>query len=135
MTTTTTATQLETSKHTWVPYAAIAAGAGFVLKFVLIIITEDKVDTAAAVLYLGSLLIAIAAAIGAGLRARHGRRAIVAVALSVGVVAYIMGLGDLLKPLFEAFSDKQYVIDEGMIAVLGVVLLALGAFSKTREPV
>ena len=51
------------------------------------------------------------------------------------VVAYLMGLGDLLKPLVEPFTDTQYVIDEAMVAFLGVVLLALGALGKRRETV
>jgi hypothetical protein len=130
MTTTTATHDAVETRHSWVPYAAIVAGAGFVLKFVLIVITEDKVDTAAAILYLGSAAVAIAAAIGTGLRARHGRRALVAVTLSFAVVAYLMGVGDLLKPAFEAFTDKQYVIDEGVVAVFGVILLALGARAK-----
>jgi peptidoglycan/LPS O-acetylase OafA/YrhL len=125
-------------KHNWVPYAAIIAGASLLLMTVLIFTTKDDVsDSVAVPLYLGGLLLALAAAVGTGLRMRRGRRAIVAVGLSMLVVAWAMGIGDLLTPIFEAlFGDKEYVGDQGPIGLFGAVLVALGARAKVadREP-
>jgi hypothetical protein len=124
--------------HSWVPYAAIAAGASLLVMTVLVFATEDKVsDATAAPFYLAGLLLAVAAAIGAGLRSRPGRRLLIAVPLVVLIVAWAMGLGDFTTPVFEAlFGDKKYVGDQGPIGLLGVVLLALGARAKIadREP-
>lgn len=97
--------------------------------------TDGAADTATGLLYLGGLALALAAAIGTGLRARRGRRTLVAVGLSVAVVAWIMGVGDLVEPVVDAFSDTQYVIHEAMILVIGLALLALGALSRRRETV
>lgn len=124
--------------HRWVPYVAVAAGAAYVLKVALIWGSDDTAnDAVVGVLYLGGLLLGIAAGIGAGLRQPRGRRAVVAVALPVLLVAWVMGLGDLLKPVFGAFSDAEHVQVEGPLLVLGLVLLALGArarLSGDREP-
>jgi hypothetical protein len=116
-------------KHSWVPYAAIAAGASLLVMTVLVFATEDKVsDSTAVPFYFAGLLLGIAAAIGAGLRSRPGRRLLVAVPLAVLVVAWAMGLGDFTAPLFEAvLGDKEYIGDQGPIGLLGAVLLALGA--------
>ena len=114
--------------HRWVPYVAVAAGAAYVLKVALIWGSDDTFnENALGVLYLGGLLLGIAAGIGAGLRQRRGRRALVGIALPVLLVSWVMGLGDLLKPVFELFSDAEHVAVEGPLLVLGVVLLALGA--------
>ena len=125
-------------KHSWVPYAAIAAGASLLIMTVLVFATEDDISEAVAVpFYFAGILLGVAAAIGLGLRSRPGRRVLVAVPLAVLVVAWAMGLGDFTAPLFEAaFGDKEYIGDQGPIGLLGVVLLALGARGKlaARDP-
>ena len=123
--------------HSWVPYAAVAAGAAYVLKVALIWGSDDTAnDTVIGILYFAGLLLGIAAGIGAGLRQRRGRRALVGTVLSVLLVVWVMGLGDVLKPVFAAFSDAGHVAEEGPLLVLGLVLLALGARSRMgeREP-
>ncbi|MDT7572906.1 MAG: hypothetical protein QOE05_3080 [Actinomycetota bacterium] len=122
-------------KHSWVPYAAIAGGASLLVMTVLVFATEDKVSEATAVpFYFAGLLLAIAAAIGAGLRARPGRRALTAVPLALLVVAWVMILGEIMTPVFEAlFGDQDYVGDQGPIGLLGLVLIALGARAKLTE--
>ena len=127
-------------KHSWVPYAAIAAGASLLIMTVLVFATEDKVSEAAAVpFYFTGLLLALAAAVGAGLRARPGRRALAGVGLTLLVIAWVMFIGDLLtESAFEAmFDHKQYAGDQGPLGILGLALLALGARAKivNREPV
>ena len=121
-------------KHSWVPYVAVAAGAAYVLKVALIWGSGDTAnDTVVGVLYISGLLLGIAAAVGTGLRQRRGRRTLVGAGLAVLLVAWVMGIGDYLKPLFELFSDKEYVAVEGPLGLLGVVLMALGARGKLTE--
>jgi len=121
-------------KHAWVPYVAIAAGTAYVLKVALIWGSGDTANsTVTGILYISGLLLGIAAAVGTGLRQRRGRRALVAVGLAVLLVVWVMGLGDALKPVFGLFSDKEYVEVEGPLALLGFVLLALGARGKMAE--
>jgi hypothetical protein len=123
-------------KNSWVPYVAIAAGAVLITKAVIIISSDDEVLTATTGwMHLIGLLLALVAAVGYALgRDRH--RALVGVGLVVALVAWVMGIGDLLTPVFEIFSDSDYLGDEGPLAVLGLVLLALGARAKIadREP-
>lgn len=135
MTSTTTSTQVELgTHHSWVPYVAVASGACLLLKAVLIIATEDGVaDVAEVGLYLGGILLALAAAIGAGLRSRHGRRAVTAVGLCLLVVFYVMGLSDGVEALFAPISDAPWVRDEGPVGLLGVILLALGARGRGSD--
>ena len=124
-------------KHSWVPYAAIAAGAVLVTKAVIVISSDDEVLTATTGwMYLIGLLLAVAAAVGYAVsRERH--RTLVGIGLVLAIVAWVIGVGDLLTPAFELFSDSEYLGDEGPIALLGLVLLALGARAKIteREPV
>ena len=120
--------------HRWVPYVTVAAGAAYVLKVALIWGSDDTAsDAVVGALYLGGLVLGIAAGIGTGLRQRRGRRAVVAVALPVLLVVWVMGLGDVLKPVFGAFSDAGHVAVEGPLLLLGLVLLALGAWAGTSD--
>lgn len=134
MTTNGTATNDNTStarttaaRHRWVPYVAAAAGAALLLKAVLIIGSSNAVaDGPMAVLYLGGLLLAGVAAVGAGLRReRIAARVGVALAGVVLLAVWIMGLGDSLKPLIAAVSDAEHVQAEVPVALAGVALLAL----------
>jgi drug/metabolite transporter (DMT)-like permease len=123
-------------KHNWVPYAAIAAGTILLVKAVIVISSDDEVLTdVTAWMYLAGLLLAVAAAVGYALN-RERRRALIGVGLVLAIVAWVIGVGDLLTPVFEIFSDSDYLGDEGPIGLLGVVLLALGARGKLagRDP-
>lgn len=117
-----------TERHTWVPYVAVVAGALLLLKAVLIIGSGNEISEGAmAVLYLGGLLLGLAAAVGAGLRQRKGRRTLVGAGAAFGLLLFVMVLTDGLAGLFSVFSDAEWVADEGPIGLLGVILLALGA--------
>lgn len=122
-------------KHSWVPYSAIAGGASLLVMTVQVFATENRVsDSAAVPFYFAGLLLAVAAAIGAGLRSPRGRRTLVALPLALLVVAWAFGLGDLTSPVFEAvLGDAEHVGDQGPIGLLGVVLLVLGARAKIAE--
>ncbi len=123
-----------TKNHDWVPYVTVAAGAALLLKAVLIIASENEVSTdATTVLYLAGLLLAVAAAVGAGLRQREGRRTLVGVGCVVGLLAFVMVLSDGLSGVFGIFSDAAWVGDEGPIGALGVALLVLGARAHTSS--
>lgn len=122
------------ANHSWAPYAAVVGGAALLLKAALIIGSgNDVADGLTGALYLGGLLLAVVAAIGAGLRWRRGRRAIVAVGLVLLLLAYVMVLSDAVGPLFELVSDEAWVGDEGPIGLLGLVLLGLGARSRAAS--
>ncbi|MBK5305080.1 MAG: hypothetical protein JJD92_00175 [Frankiaceae bacterium] len=120
-------------KHSWVPYAAIAAGAVLLAKAVIVISSDDEVLTSTTGwMYLIGLLLAVAAAVGHALnRERH--RALIGAGLVLALVAWVIGVGDLLTPVFEVFSDSEYLADEGPIGLLGVVLLVLGARARMTE--
>lgn len=122
-------------KHNWVPYAAIAAGTIFFAETVDIFVEGgDKHLGLMVPFWMLAIALSLAAAIGTGLRSRPGRRILVGAGLSVLVVAWIMGLGDLTGPVFESvFGHHEYVNDEGPIGLLGVVLLALGAHAKLND--
>ena len=117
----------------WFPYVAIAAGAVLLVKAVIVISSDDEVLTdSTAWMYLIGLLLAVAAAVGYALsRQRH--RALVGAGLVLAIVAWVIGVGDLLTPVFELFSDSEYLSDEGPIGLLGVVLLVLGARAKIGD--
>jgi drug/metabolite transporter (DMT)-like permease len=111
----------------WVPYATVAAGASLVLMSAVVFASRSDGPDWAVVPYLLGLALALAAAIGYGVSRRRGRRTVTAVGLSALVVLWAMGIGDLLTPVFEVFSKEDYVGDQGPIALMGVVLLVLGA--------
>lgn len=121
----------------WVPYVTVAAGATLLVGSGIVFSRQEDGGAVPVALYFVGLALALAAAIGFGLRQRRGRRALAAVGASLLLVAWVMALGDQMTPLFEVFSDEAYVSDEGPIAVLGLALLAMGAFAGrgSREPV
>lgn len=119
----------------WVPYVAITAGATLLVKAVIVVASDDEVLTATTGwMYLVGLLLAAAAAVGYAMSRRY--RVLTGVGLVLAIVAWVIGVGDLLTPLFEVFSDSEYLADEGPIGLLGVVLLGLGARGqlRSREP-
>ncbi|MFN2539180.1 MAG: hypothetical protein ABR549_13675 [Mycobacteriales bacterium] len=125
---TTTTVESQVTRHTWVPYAAIVAGALLLLESVLVIASEDSLPDAPLIAMLDAgWLLALAAAIGVGRRQRRGRRALVALGLAVALVAYVIGFSEVVGMAFEAMSDAPWVADEGPLGVLGAVLLLLGA--------
>jgi hypothetical protein len=125
---------MTTHRYPWVPYAAIVGGALLLVESALVIGSEDSLADGpmVALFDLGHLL-ALAAAIGVGLQQRRGRRALVAVGLSVALVAYVIAFSEVVGMAFEAMSDAPWVQDEGPIGVLGVVLLALGALGHRAK--
>ena len=128
-TTTSPVSAPDTTKAAWPAYVAVVAGGALLLHAGLVIGTEDEMTDAVTVtLYLGGVLLAITAAIGAGLRRRRGLRTVTAVGLVVLLVAWVMGVGDLLTPIFEAFKDEDYVGDAGPIGLLGLLLVVLGLY-------
>jgi hypothetical protein len=121
-----------TTRHAWVPYAAIAAGAMLLIKAALIIGSEDRIaDAPMVALYFTGIAVGVAAAIGAGLRCRRGRRVVVAVGLSIALILFIMS--GLSGSLFGAMSDAPWVEDEGPIGLLGLILISLGAARATTR--
>lgn len=120
----------------WVPYASVAAGASLLISSAMAFATEGEEPTVSVLLYFAGVALAVAAAIGFGL-GRRSARAVVTVAAPLLVVAWVMGIGDLLTPLIEVFSKKEYVGDEVPIDLLALVLLGAGARAgrDSREPV
>ena len=124
----------ETSTSSWPAYLAVLAGGAMLLHAVLVIGSEDEMTDAVTVtLYLGGLAVALIAAISMGVTARRGRRALIAIASPILIVAWVMGIGDLLTPVFEAFKDEEYVGDAGPIGLLGVVLIVIGARARSAR--
>jgi drug/metabolite transporter (DMT)-like permease len=122
-------------KHNWVPYAAIIAGTLFLVETVDIFVEGgDKHEWLLVPAWMVAVLLALAAAIGTGLRSRPGRRILVGAGLTALLVAWIIGLGSITSPVFEAvFGDHKWVTDEGPVGLLGAVLIALGARAKITE--
>lgn len=124
-----------TVRHSWVPWVAALAGAAYVLKVSLILATDDRISGAPmAVLYLGGLALGLAAAVGAGLRQRGALRGIgVGFGSAVLLVAWIMGLGEVLEPALATVSDAKHVQEEVPILVAGLVLLGLAWRARSRD--
>jgi hypothetical protein len=117
-----------------VPYASVAAGAANLISSSMVFAADGDESAVAVGLFFAGWALAIAAGVGYGLSRRPGRRALVAVGAPLLVTAWIMAIGDLLTPLFKAFSEKEYVNDEGPLIILAVVLLVLGARAgRNRE--
>jgi hypothetical protein len=130
-----TATTTRTSpRHAWVPYAAIVGGALLLIESALVIGSEDTLaDGPMVALFDIGHLLALAAAIGVGLQQRRGRRALVGVALCLGIVIYVIALSDVVGSVMSVASDAPWVNDEGPVGVLGAVLLGLGALGHRSK--
>lgn len=123
------------SGHTWVPYVAVAAGVCLVAKGVLIIASGNAVaDAPMAALYLGGLLLGLVAAVGAGLRQRGLLRSIaVGGGSALLLIAWIMGLGDALKPLVATMSSAEHVQAEVPVVIGGLVLVLLALRARAHD--
>ena len=124
-----------TPRHTWVPWVAALAGAALTLKVLLIAASGDSMsDTPFAVLYILGLLLGLVASAGVGLRQRGVLRSIgLGLGSAVLLVMWIMGLGDLLKPVIGLVTDSAEAKDETPILVAGLVLLGLAWLARARD--
>lgn len=124
-----------TPRHSWVPWVAALAGAAYTLKVSLILASGNGgPDWPYAVLYLAGLALGLAAAVGAGLRQPGPLRgAAVGLGSAVLLVAWVMGLGEVLEPVVGLVSDTTYVQEEVPILVAGLVLLALAWWARSRD--
>lgn len=122
------------ARHTWVPYAAAAAGAVLSLKAVLVVATDDGAPGAVGALYLLGLLLGLAAAGGAGLRQRGAARGIaVGLGAAVLLVLWVMGLGEALESVVAAVTDDEHAPVEAPILLAGLVLLGLAWRARARD--
>jgi hypothetical protein len=134
--TTAQATTSPTStRHRWVPAVGALAGLTLTVKAGLIIGTGDDVaDQPMAILYLTGIVVGVAAAVGFGLRRSPlALRIATAIVAPLLLVAWIMGLGEVVEPLFGMVNDAQYVRDEGPIGLLGLVLLTASFVGYSRD--
>lgn len=124
-----------TPRHTWVPWVAALAGTAYTLKVTLILASGNAgPDWPYALLYLAGLALGLAASVGAGLRQRRPLRGVaVGLGCAVLLVAWIMGLGELLEPVVAVVSDTTYVQEEVPILVAGLALLALAWSARSRD--
>ena len=115
-----------TARHTWVPAVAALSGTAFVLDSALVVGFHDPFpDGPMFAMYDVAILLGVVAGIGLGLRrGPRWARITVAVAAPLLVLAWILGLGEILEPAISRFSDRPEVQDELPVGVLGLVLLA-----------
>lgn len=122
-------------RHTWVPWVAALAGAALTLKIALIAAAGDGMsDTPFAILYLGGLALGLAASVGVGLRQRGALRSLgLGLGSAVLLLAWIMGLGEVLEPLIGLVTSSTTAQEEGPILVAGLVLLGLAWRGRARD--
>src|SRR5690242_1563679 len=101
-------------RHTWVPLVAAAAGALLLIEGVLVIASRDRLpDAPMVVMYFAGILVGVVAAIGFGLRRdRRMMRILGSVCGVARLLFWMVGLGEILNPVAELFSDAEYVGDE-----------------------
>jgi hypothetical protein len=135
MTTTISTRRPTAARHSWVPAVGALSGATFVLVCALVLgFHNDFPDGPLVVMYDLAILTGVAAGIGLGLRRTAlWARIVVAVAAPLLVLAWIVGLGEIVEPLVAVFSDQQYVQDEVPPGLLGVVLLAASYVGIRRD--
>ena len=124
-----------TPRHTWVPWVAALAGTAFTLKVLLIAAAGDGIsDTPFAVLYVTGLALGLVACVGVGLRQRGALRSVgLGLGSAVLLVMWIMGLGDVLKPVIGLVTDSTTAKDEVPILIAGLALLALAWLARARD--
>lgn len=122
-------------RHTWVPAVAALAGAALTLKIVLIAAGGDGMsDTPFAVLYLSGLGLGLAASAGVGLRQRGVLRSLgFGVGSAALLLAWIMGLGEVVEPLVGLVTSSTTAKEEAPILLAGLVLLALAWRARARD--
>ena len=113
-------------RHPWVPIVGALGGAAFVLDCAFVLAFDNTFpDAPLIVMYDVAILLGVISGVGLGLRRTAlWARIAVAVGAPLLVLAWIVGLGEVVEPLVAMFSDKQYVQDEVPPGLLGVVLLA-----------
>jgi hypothetical protein len=113
-------------RHRWVPAVGALAGAALAVKYGLMMSSGDGApDSTYAFLWFAGTILGAVAGIGLGLR-RHPvwQRLVVALVAPLLVLAWIMGVGEVLEPVA---ADLGHTADEAVefpLGVLGVVLLA-----------
>src|SRR5690348_8833904 len=114
------------ARHPWVPAVAALSGAAFVLDTALVVGFHDRIaDGPLFALYDVAILLGVVAGVGLGLRrGAVWSRVLVALAAPLLLLAWILGLGEVIEPAVGLFSDRGYVKDEIPVGVLGLVLLA-----------
>ena len=113
-------------RHRWVPAVGALAGAAFAVKYGMMMSAGDAApDSAYAVLWFAGTGLGVVAGIGLGLRRRAlWQRPAVAVVASVLLLAWILGVGEVLEPVAEQLGHSTDEAVEFPLGVLGVVLLA-----------
>jgi hypothetical protein len=124
-----------TRRHTWVPLVAAASGALLLIESVLVLASRDRLpDAPMVVMYFAGILLGVIAAVGFGLRRdRRSMRVLVGAGGVVLLVLWIIGLGEVLNPVSELFSDAAYFGDELPVGVAGGVLLLLAGIAFTHD--
>ena len=117
---------ITTPRHTWVPVVGALAGASFAAKYALMMSAGPTAsDNAYAVLWIAGTVLGAVAGVGLGLRRRAvWERVVVAVAAPALVLAWIMGLGEILEPLATSIGHTTDEAIEFPLGLLGLVLLA-----------
>lgn len=123
------------ARHRWVPVAGALAGLALTVKAGLIIGSGNAVaDQPMAILYLFGVAVGVSAAVGLGLRRRPlALRIATAVVAPLLLIAWIIGLGEIVEPLFAMVKDTAYVRDEGPVGLLGLFLLAASYVGYSRD--
>lgn len=114
-----------TPRHTWVPVVGALAGAAFAGKYALMMSAGSAAsDNAYAVLWFAGTALGAVAGVGLGLRRPDlWQRIAVGVAAPVLVLAWIMGIGEVLEPVAAGMGHTADQATEFPLGVLGVVLL------------
>jgi hypothetical protein len=123
------------TRFTWVPYVAAIAGAALIIKGSLIIATDNAIsEDAMGVLYLGGLALGVVAAVGAGLRQRGWLRGLlIGFGSALGLILWIMGVGDAIKPVIGLVSSTEHVQVEVPVVLAGLVVTALALRARSRD--
>ena len=109
--------------------AGLIAGAALLIKVAHIFVLDGAEQPIQGVLYLGGIVLTIAAAAGVG--ARYGSRALTKTLLGFGAffagVFFLMMLSDGVKAAIQAVADvPEYVATEIPVALMGLVWLVVG---------
>lgn len=122
-------------QHTWVPVVAAVAGTALTVKAGMLILGgADALGPAEGLLYLGGLLLGLVACIGIGVRQDGlGRSLAVGLASSLLLVAWVIGLGEVVEPLVGLVSDSRVIREETAVLIAGLALLGVSALMRSRD--